>query len=392
VLDRLARAGLPAATVVAALLAFVPAGPAPFTGPKRAVLVAGAALALALLPWTRRRPSLLLAFPVASVALSSILGPHTAPAAAWTALGAAVLAFAWSASGVSRRVVVPAAVGAGALVALVALAQAAGWDPFAAWSPAAPGERLQVYGTLGNPDFVASALTVLLALALGEVVASGRRWPWVAAAVAIALALAATRSFATIVALGAGAAAAFLHAGLHGGRIPRAALAGITLGIMLVAAPLAGRSAAAAAGGRLYLARVAVGHALDAPLAGLGPGAVERLWPAWELELWKDRCGDELACVEAHREGRFTGRQDHLHADWLELLIERGVTGVIAVLVLVGVGFRGAAAQPGPRAAALAGALTAAAARASFDFPLARPADLVLLALAVALATTPEEP
>ena len=160
-LDHLARAGLPAATTVAVLLAFVPSGPAPFGGPKRAVLVAGAAAALALLPWTRRRPSLLLALPVASVALSSVFGPYTAAAPAWTALGAAVLALSWAASGVERRVVVPAAVGAGVLVAFVALAQAAGWDPFAAWAPSAGGERLRMYSTLGNPDFVASALTVV---------------------------------------------------------------------------------------------------------------------------------------------------------------------------------------------------------------------------------------
>ncbi|MFT3914677.1 MAG: hypothetical protein QM704_11325 [Anaeromyxobacteraceae bacterium] len=390
-LDRLGRAALPAATAALALLLVLPRADAPFSGPKRTALVVAAALSLALLPWTRRRPAALLALPVASVALSAFLGPHTAPAAAWTALGGAVLAFAWTASGVSRAAVVPAAAGAGAIAALVALAQWAGLDPFAAWAPAAGGARLGVYGTLGNPDFVASALAVPFALALGEVPGARRRWPWALAAAAMALALAATRSFATVVALGAGLAAALLHGALHGGRIPRRAAVALAVGAVLLALPLAGRSASAAAGGRIYLVRVAAPHALAAPAAGLGPGAVERLWPAWELELWKDRCGEDRACVEAHREGVFTGRQDHLHADWLELLVERGVPGVVSLLVLLGVGLAGAASRPGPRDAALGGALTAVAARASFDFPMARPADLVLLALAVALAVDPED-
>jgi O-antigen ligase len=118
---------------------------------------------------------------------------------------------------------------------------------------------------------------------------------------------------------------------------------------------------------------------------------VERRWPGWELALWRERCGEDAACVAAHPDRRFAALQDHLHQDFLETLAERGLPGLAALLLTFAVAARGAAARRGPRAAALAGALTVLAARANLDFPLSRPADLVLLAALVGLSRSPEE-
>jgi hypothetical protein len=394
VAERLARALLPSAAVAAALLAFLPRGEAPFSEPKRSVLVWAAAGSLALLPFQRRRPEPILGLWVASAAASAVLGLHAAPAASATALGASALALAWS-IGLDRGPVLRAAAGAGVAVGVVALAQAAGWDPFAGWAPRAEGSRLRVYATLGNPDFVASALTVVLALVLGEAAAAVERRAragWILAALLVAAGLGATRSLATAVALAAGLAAALVHRGRGGGPVPAAAVAAGALALALASAPAAGRPLADVAAGRTYLWRVAAPHLLDAPAVGLGPGAVERLWPAWELAFWKARCGEDASCVGASPERRFAGRQDHLHQDALETLAERGLRGLAALAAAFALALHRAAARKGPRASALVGALTASAARANFDFPLSRPADLVLLAALVGLACNREDP
>lgn len=613
---RLARGVLPAVAVAAALLVVTPGLEAPFSTPKRWVLLGAAALALALLPWSRRRVAWPLALlPAAAlVTLPFALGSAPEPTGTWLAFS--VLAFAWASGGVDARWLASSLVSSGALVAVVALAQAAGVDPFAALVPHADGERLRVYSTLGNPDFVASALTVVLCLAVAQAAEAARRVPWLLGAALVLLGLAVTRSFGTVASLGAALVVGALHLARSGAARARVAAVGsamasdgagstygdrqparstvaagtddagaspapdasdddkqparstVTAGtggtsasrdagatdgeaksarstaaagpgdartsreravsdgdprsapstvarisgdasdsrdadatvgdamsarstgpagpgdagatesdatpvrstgpagtgdagasryfgesdgdgnparstvakstgdasasrdaggdrksvrsaaggtrgeparstararmrwlvlpavgaLAVLLLPLAGRSFSDAAEGRLYLTRVIAPHALDAPLSGLGPGAVEALWPAWEVEWWRARCGDDAACVAADPRSRFAALQDHAHDDWLEVLVERGLLGLASLLVLFAFALRRAWRSPRVLGTGVVAALVAMMTRAALDFPLARPADLCLLAAVVGLASHLEEP
>lgn len=387
-LARLARGPVPAVAIAAALLAVAPPLGAPFSTPKRVVLVGAAGVALVLWPWSRRRVPWPLVLPVISAGLSALLGASAEPSAAWTQLAFAVLAFCWASGGVAPAWVPRSATACGALVAAIAISQAVGVDPFSALSPDAAGTRLAVYATLGNPDFVASALCVVLCLALG----AGWRWP-VSLGVALVLgaALYVTRSFATVAALGVGATVAALHRRASLDQRARLVLVAAVLGIAALAVPLTGRSLSDAAQGRRYLVAVALPHALDAPLLGLGPGATEALWPGWELDWWKRRCGDDATCVAGDAAFRFAGMQDHLHADWLEVLVERGLAGLLSLALLFAVAARQAWGSRTALATATVAALAVSATRALADFPLARPADLCLLAAVVGLAFSVED-
>ncbi|MEW5737866.1 MAG: hypothetical protein AB1938_03010 [Myxococcota bacterium] len=523
----LARGALPAVTVAAALLVVAPWLDSPFHGPKGLALAGGAALSLALLPFSRRRIELLFAAPLLSTVLSASAGQLASPDAVWTQLAFGVALFAWASSGLELKPLFLAAVASGGVVSLVVLLQAARIDPFGALGPDATG-RVRLYATLGNPDFVASALTLVLCLAVGAWLqarrqAHARAGLWLLASGALLAALAVTRSFATAAGLVVAAAVGALHAtrrgsrgeepshgeregatapahtstpdgrvagsasvertsapadarpaappqasadsasvertsapadarpaappqasadsgsvertsapadarpaapprastgsvgvkrtrptasvdaptpqrpsrdpGVGDGRPPRRRLGWGLAGVAFLAllGPLLGRSPAEALQGRLYLTSVAAPHALDAPLLGLGPGAVEALWPAWEVEWWRARCGVDASCVAAHRWSRFAALQDHVHDDWLELLLERGLLGLVAVALVFVLGLHRAWRASGPIASALLAALAASATRAFFDFPLARPADLCLLAAVVGLALSLEE-
>ncbi|MCC6332970.1 MAG: hypothetical protein IT380_03160 [Myxococcales bacterium] len=406
---RLARGVLPALTIGLALLAVAPWLEAPFSTPKRLVLTGAAALAALLLPMSRRRLAWPFLLPLLSTGLSAWRGDFAATEVVWAQLAFGVLVFAWASSGVEARWVTPAAAGCGAVVGLVAVLQAAGVDPFAAFGPEVSG-RLRVYSTLGNPDFVASALTVALCLAAGEWStarslggAPGKSVWWLAAMGLMLAALAVTRSFATLAAISAAAAAAGLHGLRRRAALPatvpsnlRRRHVGVTVAVVLGAlglltALLAGRSPSEAMLGRLYLARVVVSAGLEAPVLGHGPGAVEALWPEWELSWWKARCGADASCVAADAWSRFAGLQDHVHNDWLELLVERGLAGLIASLLVLALALQRAWKSSAPRAPALFATVVAVAVRATVDFPLARPADLCLLAAVVGLVVSLED-
>ncbi len=269
----------------------------------------------------------------------------------------------------------------GGLSAAAVLLQALGADPFASFAPEIEGTRLRLYGTLGNPDFVASVLGVTAPL---SAVAALRRGATTArlltASTALQLlALALLRSFATLLSLGA-ALLIVLLAGRRE-RSRRALVLALGAGLLVAALPLAGRSAGAVLQGRLYLWTTAAPQVAEAPFLGHGPGAVVLHWPRWELARWKARCGEDAGCVAAHPESRFAGLQDHLHDDWLERLLETGVAGLLALVALFGAAF-GAALRSGTlEGLGIASGLASLAARATVDFPLQRPADLVLFAL-----------
>lgn len=353
----------------AVLLVVWPSAESPFHEPKRWLfaLVSFLAVLLTLRAWRQWR---LAALPLVVVAT---LQPSVE-----------VLAFAWAlvvfpALPRDAHRVHDALSWTGVLIAVIVVLQALGLDPFTAFGPAAPGARLARYGTLGNPDFVASVLLPLAVLCGPR--PGPERWTTGAPVrlLLISVALALTQSLA--VALGAGVAvlAWMIHRHSHsphphggGARLAVAAA------LLLAALPLLTRDVATTTRGRAYLVSVALPHVADAPLLGLGAGAVVTHWPAWELAYWQARCAD-AACVEQHPDGRFTGVQDHVHADWLEWLLEHGVVGLAALGLALGAVLR--RAWRDPDGATVFAALVAVLSRTLVDFPLARPADLCLLAV-----------
>lgn len=358
----------------AILLAVWPAAASPFHEPKRWLFVALTAVAVGLTVRDVRRWSVA-ALPL--VVVTTLRPSVDALAFAWALV-------AWPALASDRQRALELVRWSGALVALVVLAQALGVDPLASFQPEGLTVRLARYGTLGNPDFVASALlpiAVLCAPRAGDVVGLLRL-------LLICVALTLTESLAAVLGAALAAAAWLAHLRTHGGvvdpKVPRRTTRLLVSALLLLLAlPLLSRDVERALRGRLYLVAVALPHVTEAPMLGQGPGAVVEGWPRWELEHWQARCGD-ATCVQQHPDGRFTGLQDHVHADWLEVVLERGLLGLAALLVALGVALR--TAWRNPQGAPVFAALVAALTRTLVDFPLERPADLAVLAFLVSLA------
>jgi putative inorganic carbon (hco3(-)) transporter len=365
------RSSLPLIAVALSLLAVWPAASSPFHDPKRWVFLLAAGLgALAALPrwrWT--------ALPLVAL---TVVQPWRSAEAGWQALAFAWALAAWPALRPEVRAFTRVAGIAGAVVGLVVLLQFFGIDLFAHAGPDAGTGRLRLYGTLGNPDFVASALLPILLLSLspaGERV--GERGVQVLLLLPILAALLLTRSFATLLSGGVALLVLLLHR--RGARVVPLLLICAVLALGLVGRDLRGTLA-----GRSYLVSVALPHVADAPLLGQGIGSTVQEWPAWELSYWQARCAD-AACVAAHPQGRFAALQDHVHADWLEWLLERGVLGVLALLLALGAPLLAAWRQRDVQGSFVLAAVAAMLPRSLVDFPLQRPADLCLLAALLAL-------
>ena len=362
------------------MLVVWPPAASPFSGPKWVVTGTGAALLLLSLLGRQRRPVgavgvAALANLVASL-LSWLLTGGATPW--WTLAGPVLIATACLAAPPVPWGAISSAAGVASGVVLL---QALGMDPLGRFAPEAAGHRLALYGTLGNPDFVASVLGVTAPLSV--VAALRARRPWSALAVtsvlAQVLALGLLRSFATVLALGA--ATVVVLVSRHPGRGRRWVALALAAALLAAAVPLLGRSLPMALRGRWYMVTTAAPHVAEAPFLGQGPGTVVLHWPAWELERWRARCGADPACVAAHPDARFIGLQEHLHDDWLERLLESGGVGFLALLALFGTSFAAALRTGTLEGLAIAAGLASIAARATVDFPLQRPADLVLLAL-----------
>lgn len=161
------------------------------------------------------------------------------------------------------------------------------------------------------------------------------------------------------------------------------------VGFAVLGLGLVGRDLGQTIDGRRYLVSVALPHVADAPLLGHGVGSTVLAWPTWELSYWQARCPD-AACVSADPQHAFAALQDHVHADWLEWLLERGVLGFLALLLAFSAPLLAAWRSEDPR---LLAALSALLARSLVNFPLHRPADLCLLAaLAACTSTIAREP
>lgn len=336
--------------VASTALVFVPSMNPAFSKPKTGVFVASAGLA-AIAAWMDRRvatpiprlPLALLVAWAAAIAVSSITNENTHPALLSSALVVVAISLQFPSIPVTTRTVTIV----GAVVAVVALVQ---------WFLGS-GRRLDVFGTLGNPDFVASFLTAALPFALVS-----HRLGWIAAVVMLA-ALPACRSFATLLGLAAIVLVMFR-------RRPRFVLLGF--GLIVLVFVTTDRRLDRPLEGRRALAAVTAPHLLDDPVTGSGPGTFVDLWRKWDVGALEP--------------------QDHAHLDAVELALELGWVGALALLAL---GITAASKTRGIRwdsSTAAAASIAAILVRGLVDFPLQRPADLALFAVAIGIAYNPAQP
>ena len=278
----------------------------------------------------------------------------------------------------------------GAMMGAIALSQRLGADPFRlfGWAPVlaeGASDRLRVYGTLGNPDFVAAYLCGVAPLwwSMGPGLSaedSNRTRPrqvfWLAIGLLLALGILATGSRIPLL---AGAAFALWRVLRSWRRVwALAPLAGF-LALVVLLSPA--RSLSETAEGRLYVWRVALPHCLEAPFFGFGPGSFEPKYAQWETE-WLKRVPASDPRL------RFAGFQDHAHNDYLEILVEHGAPGLAVFLAIAALGLGGAflsKAEHGALGRGAAGGLVALLACAVADFPFHRPAGLFLFWMLLAM-------
>jgi O-antigen ligase len=258
------------------------------------------------------------------------------------------------------------------VLAVIALLQFSGLDPFRVFGWATPvfgSPRMRVFGTLGNPNFVAAVLVAGLPLC---VLLALRLQPRVLTFTTIFLPTAA------IIATGSRAAIAALLAALLWVAILRKfrawrLFAAAVLVVAVILPFLPSRSLADTLDGRLYIWKVAIPHLWERPLFGFGPGAFEPKFIEWETAYWREGRGSA-------DQRRFTGLQDHAHNDYLEVFVDSGFVGAfgfgsLLASFLVFAYHRSKKSTGGLSIAASSG-VAALMAVAMVDFPLQRPAEL----------------
>jgi len=396
------------AVVAAVPLLVIPGLETPFSTPKTIVLAAWVALGLAAVVWARANPLArldpvlfaLLAGWLGAVALSALTGAAASPAALLAAVLPAAAFIVLLGLRPKPDGLIRAAAAAGLAVALVAVLQWAGADPFRllGWqAPAGGSDRLRVFATLGNPNFVAAFLTA----ALPAVWAAARTLapPWRLAlllpgAALVAGGILATGSRAPVAAGLAWAGWALLRGAA---RRPRLAL-GLALGLAAAGALVVTLSTARPLDetmrGRAHIWHTALAHVPEAPWLGFGPGGFELFFPRWET--------DRLAAAETDR--RFAGLAAHAHNDYVEALVDHGVIGLALFVAFPAVMlWRFAAARKTKPTAAAEGAAAGAVgilAVACVDFPFHRPAETFFFWLYLSIVcdailsfpTAPKEP
>lgn len=378
----------------------------PFSTPKRVALVAAAAGLWALLLVGRRRTGPVVASGpldlaalawIAAFAWSALRAEIASPAALWLGVAGPAWALALVRVAPPLSAALTTMLVSAAGMAALSLAQWMGADPFPAlgWAPEIGGgsERLRVYATLGNPNFVAAWLSMHVPLAASAARAANATPARLAAMTTVALllaAVAATGSRGGALGVAVGLASFALLA-----RASRAlwvvAAAGALLAVLVWLSPA--RVLPQTAAGRWYILLVAGPHAFDEPVAGHGPGAFELRYPAWEQE------GRRSGRLPSSLVRRFAGPQPHAHNDYLQAVIERGVAGgVTFLLVLTTILVQGGRRLPegapaGARRRSARAALTASAlamaACALVDFPFQRPAETMTFWTCAALLWRP---
>jgi O-antigen ligase len=369
-------------------LACWPDLPHPFSTPKTwlvGVLALSALVAVAAGPRETAPPArpgewLWLAWP-AALATSAL----TASFAGFDALLAAALPLplAWAVHrGAMRgRVLCTALLWGSTLESAIVCLQYCGLDPlqWLGWHPESfAASRMRMYGTMGNPDFVAAWLCATLPLFAG---ARGT------SRFGVALQLAAILATGSRVCLLALPAAAFVMWAFGRRGLRRSTMA-YGVAAVAVAAALIWLSPARTLGetvrGRWYLNRVATSHWRDVPVAGFGPGSFGLRFADWQAQ-WL------LAGPARLREARFAGPVDHGHNDYVEFWIEYGPVGLCAFVALslwlAANSWKAGMGRLPPLASGVRGGVACLAAIACVDFPFHRPAEWALYWILLAVVS-----
>jgi len=261
----------------------------------------------------------------------------------------------------------------GGAVAALALVQYSGLNPFGllGWSgPAYGSPRMRVYGTLGNPNFVAAFLAASAPAAWAVAIrAAGwrRTLAWLALAVVAAGTLATGSRAPALVLLILAVGSLF--------RSSRRSALGLAVLAAVVVLLSAARPLTETVQGRVHIWRVSLPHVLDHPWLGGGPGSFALDYPRWETA----RLAEGTLPPGAER---FAGLQRHAHNDYLEILVDYGLAGLLLFSAVAALAIRRSTAAAkrggGPEKTGAAAGLIAILALALVDFPLHRPAESFL--------------
>jgi putative inorganic carbon (hco3(-)) transporter len=321
---------------------------------------------------------------ICCLALSSLMAPKVSLGALLAALAPLPLFLAVNlVSPLSSRIV-QALLGASALLALLAVLQWLRMDPFIAllgWQPQTfSNPRMRIYGTLGNPNFVAAWLCAVLPVVFAFFAKSFRTFPhrpWVGAVLVMLqlLAILAAGSRVLLITL------AVLLLVWGGGRMKRE-----MHWILLLLIPLAAlllwispsRPLARTLAGRWFIADIILSHWREIPLFGFGPGTFPAKYAEWQgVRQTTLPPNDPLAA--------FVGPLDHAHNDYLEMMVEYGFPGMLAFVAMAGTFlwiFLGRRHQSEMASAIMlikGSSLCILLAVALVDFPFHRPAEWGLL-------------
>jgi O-antigen ligase len=360
------------------------------------------------LPWPRR---FALGPPVAFLIAAVLLSCWNSPVPAFSLVEAEyflcgplwlLLLILWGGGEARLRALAVLVAAAGTVVAAIALLQWSGHDPLlfggyrVVWGTMVG--RMRLYSTFGNPNFVAGYLigAIFLALALAGV---SSKFPW-----RITWCVSMATMFAAIVGTRSRAAWVALAAGLLVARIvwrrgvkltdvssPPTAPGGVSPALCLAILPALAYMASFARTvdallthfeGRLYLWRVSWPMFAEHPLFGSGWGTFQLCY----LDL-------QARFLQAHPElVRHWSHIHQLHNDPLQILLEAGVVGLVAlgwVLWTYGREARRALSDASRPTrlwiGASAGGVTAILVNSFFNFQLAVPATLLLLFTLVAV-------
>jgi O-antigen ligase len=264
----------------------------------------------------------------------------------------------------------------------VALLQWAGVDPFLLLNLTGSlqgNARIRIFSTLGNPNFVAAWLAIVLPLTVFISPVAGdasRGWRifQIAAGLLQVAAIIAAGSRAPVLGVVAAGTWLLFSRGVLKLRWVFSVLA--FCGLLLWLSPA--RSLETTILGRAYIWRIALMHATQIPFTGHGPGAFSLKYAQWET--------DHIRKNPESPDAAFWGIQDHAHNDFIEFLVDYGIVGVCAfslVIILL--------ARPLIRRSlsllekGIGASLTVLLAIAIVDFPLHRPAELYLFWTLLAL-------
>jgi len=297
-------------------------------------------------------------------------------------LVAARTAFYGEDSGLYLRNLQTAIAGAAALVALIAAAQFFGIHLPGAFTLYNSSNRMRIYATLGNPDFVAAFLAICLPAAIGLAgSARGGRKLWIMACVMISVAIVLTGSRGGVIAGAAGVTVATYL--LMRKRWP------VLIAVLVAFALLAGtqlnaRTLRESLRGRIFIWQVSLDKEAARSALGSGPGSFAYNYPVRQGQFFS-RPGRESLL-------HFAGRELHAQNDFVEAWQETGWLGLCALMMLLGSWFQVAirrlrasddAAKPAT-AVAIA-SVAALCAAALFDFPMHRAETWALLWLSMAV-------